>query len=272
MKTNNYIRLIGKGRSMNLFFKSLLLFFLLIIHSETSYSDCCDPQIKSDGFYNRFLKYKCRDGNRCEGFYRDKVSTKNNIISVIGLIKGNFYFEMDKNEIIEVSSPLVKNKTVHVRAVGIPPETFYRMDATIHSGQKLSWPVKDVIIRSERELSYQKISVLGWIKKETETIYVPVSTASKMEPMPNDITIRLYLRTYIGVDNVIWRYSAINNNRPSKPCPWIKADKSHYDAGEPILIVLPSDQPSEELQIEVSAKEENRAAWLKTLNIHLIIK
>lgn len=236
----------------------LILFLMIIIgYNNTAYSQPCDPRIIP--LENSRIRYQKR-GNRCEGFYRSDASVTK--IDIMSLVKGGFLFKSDKNEIVEIFSPVVKDKPVYVRAVGIPIKTYYRMDAKISQGQKLRWPIGDLIY--PQKLSSKKIGVFGWIGKEAKKIYVPVRAAAKMDSSANDGKIRLCVRAPVNVEQVKWRSSHVTNGICSSPGKWNDPDirkRSFYRTGQPIRIILPSDETGE-LCVEISAKKQNSARWL----------
>ena len=213
---------------------------------------------------NLKLKYQTRDKNRCEGFYSSLVSVQ--VIDVVGVIKGDFYFETKKDEIVELSSPVVSHQPIYIRAVGIPLKTYYRMDAYLDAGQTLAWPMGDVV--NLKKLLSEHICVFGWTGNEMDKIYIPVAAASKLAPVTNDGKIRLYLRTSVDVKNVKWRAALTCGSL--REAAWQDTPKSSYRAGKPIRIILPAEGV-EELCVEVAAQNQNTAAWLKKKNIRVIV-
>ncbi|UCH95181.1 MAG: hypothetical protein JSV88_33735 [Candidatus Aminicenantes bacterium] len=240
----------------------LLMFFMLIDNSQLSFSQLCDPEIEP--IKNLTLKYQKRDENRCEGFYSSLVSVE--VIDVVGVTKGDFYFETREDEILELSSPLVNDRRIYIRAVGIPLKVYYRMDAYLDAGQTMTWPMGDVAYL--RELSSKDICVFGWTGDETDKIYIPVAAASKLAPVTNDGQIHLYLRTSVDVKNVKWR--AAGTCISLQEAAWEDAPKSSCRAGKPIQIILPANG-ADELCLEVAAQNQKTAQWLKKKNIRVIV-
>ncbi len=239
----------------NFLYKSLLLSVIIFIGSETAYSQPCDNKIKPVDSYK--IAYRNR-GNRCEGFYRSKVAAKS--IEIVGVVKGSFNFRLKKNEVLEISSTFIKDRPINVRAEGIPIKTYYRMDAIIAPGKILIWPIADVIY--SQRLSTKKIGIYGWVVKEGEKIYVPVSVVAKMVSLHQDEKIRLYLRTSVDVESVKWRTSYVIGNACSQFGKWKNTSKPYYRTGQPIRItLLPGEK--EKLCVEVAAKEKRGARWLK---------
>lgn len=229
--------------------KIFLFYLLLVVSGEPVFSQPCDDYgLKPVENYK--LKYRSRR-NRCEGFYTSKVSAGR--MDIVGLVKGEFRFKYDKKEIVEVSSPIITNEPIFVRAVGIPIKTYYRMDAQIAPGKKLTWPIGDVIYYGK--LSYKKIGVFGWIKKDNNLTYVPVSAKAKMKSVPQKTDIVLYLRASVDSEKIIWRFSDVVDGDCSKLSEWKKSThRPYYRLGQPIPILLPKSRTGE-LCVEVSAKE-----------------
>lgn len=240
----------------------LLVFFIPIVHSQLAFSQSCDPKIKP--IKNEKLKYQKRATNRCEGFYSSLVSAE--VIDVVGVTKGGFYFETKEDEILELTSPLVNDRLIYIRAVGVPLKVYYRMDAYLDAGQTLAWPMGDVAYL--RKLTSMDISVFGWTGDEMDKIYIPVAAASKLAPVANDGKIRLYLRTSVDVENVKWRAAGTCGSLGE--ASWQDAPKSAYRAGKSIQIIMPTNGV-EELCVEVAARNQKTAVWLKKKNIRVIV-
>jgi len=145
----------------------------------------CDSGLLRIPIGNKSLQYRER-GNRCEGFYAKTMEAR---WEIVGVMLGDFDFVLDEAEIIEVSSPIVTDQPVHVRAVGIPSKTYYRMDAQLEPEETLFWPVADVL--NLKQLSANDIGIFGWIRTESKKVYVPVAASSKMTPVQNNKEIRV---------------------------------------------------------------------------------
>jgi len=237
----------------------LILSFFLFIPCKAAYSQPCDPDISPVA--SPAVAYAPR-GNRCEGFYRSQVAAKN--IDVVGLTRGKFDFKWKKNEIIELSSPFVKSKPVHVRAVGIPVKTYYRMDSQIAPGKKLKWPIEDVIF--PKKLYARKIGVFGWTGSEDEKLYVPLAKTGAENGNTN-----LYLRTSVDVDGVKWRYAHVIGGKCAPFGEWQDAPKKRYRSGKPVHIVLPPGK-GDMLDVEVAAMEKGTASWRLKRQIRVTLK
>jgi len=235
---------------------------LLVANSQLAFSQSCDPKIKP--IKNKKLKYQKRDKNRCEGFYSSLVSV--GVIDVVGVTKGGFNFETKEDEILKLSSPVINDRPIFIRAVGVPLKVYYRMDAYLDAKQTLVWPIGDVIYL--RKLSSRDICVFGWTGNEMDKIYIPVAAAPKLASFTNDGKIRLYLRTSVDVKSVQWRVASTCGSLGK--ASWQDAPKSSYRSGKPIQIILPA-KGVEELCVEVAARNQKTAKWLKKKNIRVIV-
>ncbi len=241
---------------------SSLLFLIMMIAfgNKTAYSQC-DPEIIP--VENREIAYQKRSNDeRCEGFYSQKVAAA--ALELVGAVKGDFRFKSDRNEVIELSSPVVSDETVYVQAVGIPIKTYYRMDARIFPGKKLRWPIGDVLCGGqscEQSLSERKIAVIGWIESKNGKVYAPIRAVSKLNPCADNDSISLCFRTSVDVETVKWRTAGGIGRDCASPGDWKETRKSDYRSGQPIFITLPPVK-DKILCVEVAAKERNSAGWL----------
>lgn len=235
----------------------MVLFFWSFIALEKGYSQSCE-RYGLEPVANWDIQYRKR-GNRCEGFY-NQVKVSSGAINVVGVIMGKLQFKLQEDEVLEITSPVVRDRPVHVRAVGIPIKTYYRMDATIDVGEKLIWPMKDVIYR--RKLSARKIGLFGWIGEENKKTFVPVRAEAKLESMAKDETLWMYLRTSVNVESVKWRWCDIINGVPTQLGRWQDTPELYYRAGKPIAVPLPASKTGD-LLFEAAAKETTRGQWLK---------
>ena len=195
--------------------------------------------------------YQKRTTNHCEGFYESKVAAGS--LNIVGVTQGKFRFEFDTNELLTISSPIVKD-TINVRAVGIPLQTYYRMDATILPNGSLKWPVGDVLY--PYQLKYKKIGVFGWLVSKKNKTYIPLKVISAVRPAPEDSTIYIYLRASIDVMNVRWRFADVSEDGTcDKADKWIKPKKKSYKSGNRIVCKVPADRRGK-ICLEVKAESQ----------------
>jgi hypothetical protein len=244
------------------------LSFLFVFSVNTAQSqvcEICDPTLV--GAYNRTIAYKKRGSGkstRCEGFYRQKVGAE---LTVVHVVKGDFRFKLNRKEVVNISSPIINKQTICVRAVGIPSNTYYRMDAQINPNKVLSWPIGDVI--NGQRLSSQKIGVYGFLKRGRKKIYIPVRAKAKMASVIQEEKIKLYLRAPVQLDEVWWRLKEGHNC--SRAGKWNRPDS--IENQELIKITLPQQSSvTGELCVEVAAKPSTTADWLQRHTVHLKVK
>jgi len=220
----------------------LNVILLTIIVHELSYAECDNlPSIKCNEL--RYVKsdstcYQKRSENRCEGFYESNVSSGS--LNIVSVTYGKFKYKLDPDEILTVS-PIVNDKAVKIRAVGIPIKTYYMMDAEVSPNTSLKWPVGDVLY--PQKLKDKKVGVFGWIRNQNDKILVPLKITSKMLPAYNKSQdIYVYLRASMDIMNVSWRISNLSsNNFCSSTGKWIKSEKYKYYEGTRILCKIPAD-------------------------------
>ena len=94
----------------------------------------CDGLVPAQGQ----VEYRWRQ-NRCEGFYRSNVSSGD--LELVSLLVGRLSTDSSsRNSQLEIVAPVIQRSLtgpIKVRAVAIPPRTYYRMDATLDSGMRL---------------------------------------------------------------------------------------------------------------------------------------
>lgn len=232
-----------------LYFSILSLFILLyvptIFHSNLNKPNACDPTIIPSS--NPSLKYKDR-GNRCEGFYRSKVSQNN--FRFVRFTKGNFQFKGKEEEVITLKIP-IENTSAQVRAEGIPGDLYYRMDGTISSSTPLDWRLRDVILRDGRTKYARNIGLYAFEGENNPDTYIPVIANSNLAErnMANQpYVIQIVASTRI--EEVKWKL------RGDESFKLINDGESFY-AGKMIPIRLPKDLASGDYTLEIEAKIYN---------------
>src|ERR1043166_1414631 len=86
-----------------------------------------------------------RRGDRCEGLYVANVGAHS--LAAMSFSLGKIRFELDPAVRLQVSAP-GQTQSINVRAVAIPPKTYYRMDAALPAGATMVWPVRDVLLKA----------------------------------------------------------------------------------------------------------------------------
>lgn len=191
---------------------------------------------------------------------------------VVSYLMGEFNFELRKDVVLEVSSAHISQDTIHVRAVAIPLETYYRLDGTI----PMSWPIGEVL--HPAKLNARKLGVYGWIRSDP-VIYVPLRITQRGSPLGGDSSdkVIISLRPTAHIENVEWRYAPVVNGKCSKSSEWktvyntkfgLQEKNSRFRRGNVVRIDL-SDVKKGELCLEIIADEE-KSAHEVTVSIRVI--
>jgi hypothetical protein len=166
-----------------------------LAYGADSTCDAVPPEQSSLGY--RFWS----DSPRCEGLYVSPVSGSAGV-SLVSLTMGAIEYKQS-DEFLEIALVQPAKDVTHIRAVGIPLELFYRMDANIAAGRgSLRLPLGDVIapahIRSSDLGIYGARTLPGGIKG-----YVPLSVKSATSvAQPGIVAI---LRAGSDINDVEWR-------------------------------------------------------------------
>ena len=244
---------------------AMVLMMLWAAAGQPVSAQVCDGKLDPDD--NRAIQYRARK-NRCEGFYGRKVSATGGL-AVVGLTDGAFRFELNPKELLTVSSPVLTDQTVFVRAVGVALKTYYRMDAQLTPGKTLAWPVKDIL--EPMRLSHEAIGVFGWIGTDENPVYVPVKATPQMATVAQDGIIRLAIRASVDASNVQWRAGVVQNGAIGELGDWHSMSRKSYREGEPIIIALPNSATGE-LYVEVSAQDQHSASSLNSLSVYVMVR
>ena len=151
----------------------LILLFLTIwpvgLHAG---DNLCDTDLFKSINFNDKLGYYPRD-SRCEGRYIRKTGTHMLVVSLTESYE-NYDIKSKKELNVEWTPP--QKETVWLRAYGIGPNLYYRMDTSVPSGNNhYRWPT-DII--SALRISRNKLGVVGWmnvpVDGELQRIYLPL--------------------------------------------------------------------------------------------------
>lgn len=228
----------------------ILLLVIIFLSGKTTFTQC-DGRLRPDD--NSMIAYKQRD-NRCEGYYIAKVGAPS--LQVVGFQKGRLKYDYDnKHEIILVRSTL-GDKTINIRAIGVPLNTYYQMDAQIKPSETFKWPIADVIYPNR--LNSGSIKIFGWVGTENDKTYVPVIPDSRSITNTDDNVITLFIRASTDVTKVIWRQSAFSNGSCGKYGKNKEIEKS-YRSGK--AIPIPLENLAGTVCIEIKARKKNSSHW-----------
>ncbi len=241
------------------------ILMLLLTLTNNAIAQECDPEILKEATDNAYTQYTSRD-NRCEGFYSIGVEAE---LSVVSVTLGPVEYTLTEDERIEVSSPIVDTEPVHVRAVGIPIDTYYRLDAMISPGESLTWPVGDVLFKEN--LTSKDVGAFGWIGEERIEQYVPVQLTTADAENTQNSALRILVRPAIDVRNVKWRGAVAVNGECAPMSDWNDVPKESYKQGVPVVFVFAAFNDPE-ICMEVTAIEETTGESVaEPLLFHVIV-
>ncbi|MCI5166977.1 MAG: hypothetical protein D3903_13005 [Candidatus Electrothrix sp. GM3_4] len=235
------------------------LFFPIFFGNALAVSPPCQSLIPVD---NPIIAYKQR-GNRCEGFYKARISVS---LDLVSLLYGKLTFTPST---LHVISPKVRKQRILAQAVGIPLKTYYRLDALIEPDKSFEWPLNLV---KKMKLRPEQIGLFGKLSDKKD-MYVPLTVAESKAISPTSLDLNLKLRASTDVSIVKWR----KNTMKGELCDLSEND---WDSGDPItptsagrfyagqLIELPPSSLSSEKSnfcIEFAAQTAETGKWLKRL-------
>jgi hypothetical protein len=202
-------------------------------------------------------------GDRCEGLYVANVGSHS--LAAMSFSLGKIRYELSSAIQLRVSAP-GQTQPVNIRALAIPPKTYYRMDAPLPAGTSMSWPVKDVLL--PERLSDSRIGIFAWKGSERAKILVPVrvvtheTTAAPGSPF-------LTIQASFDAQQVKWRWAPAHDEGCLAFGPWQDAIQRPVTASWPIAIDL-SQLPAGVHCLETAAQSGGSAAW-ETLKLRLEI-
>lgn len=227
-----------------------IIFLIALIVSKKNFAQC-DTEISPDE--NKEIAYKER-GNRCEGYYVGRVGCPS--IDLVGLVRGHFTFAFNREEEIITVESSITDRSINLRAVGVPLRTYYQMDAILAPNERFEWPVEDIIY--PMRLNAEIINIYGWIGSENQKIYIPVKSTSYLNSSVADSIVRLYIRTNTEVSKVIWRVARYNQGYCENFEEWNEIIKNY---NEGIAIPLEILKRSGLYCIHVKARKSTSGNW-----------
>jgi len=171
-------------------------------------------------------------GDRCEGLYVANVGAHS--LTAMSFSLGKIRFELNPSVRLQVSAP-GQTQPVNIRAVAIPPKTYYRMDALLPAGASMVWPVRDVLLREN--LSDSRIGIFAWKGPESAKTLIPVRVVpqgAEMKPAAPSLTIE----ASFDAQKVKWRWAPARDDGCLAFGPWQNAIQHPVTASWPIAIDL----------------------------------
>lgn len=202
-------------------------------------------------------------GDRCEGLYVANVGSHS--LTAMSFSLGKIRYDLNPLVKLEVSAPGQK-EPVNIRAVAIPPKTYYRMDAVLPAGETKVWPVRDVLL--PENLSDSRIGIFGWKGSETAKTLVPLRVVPQDKPVtpaPPFLTIEASFDAQV----VKWRWAPAQKDGCQAFGPWQNAIEHPVTASWPIAINLAALPPGVHC-LETAAQSGGSTTW-ETLKLRLEI-
>ncbi len=197
---------------------------------------------------------------RCEGFYQSPVAGES--LEILSLVVGAIAYDLTADKILVIAVPEVSRlevNQVNVAARALPLGTYYRMDASVDSGGSLRWPLATVI--APARLYADTIGVIGWVRKGSTRIYVPVTVFSDGHSSDAKRPATAVLRSSVDIEKILWRSWVEGGGMPPQYHGLQGANPRMVRAGEPVAI--PVDGPEATVVIlEVAAKMANADNWI----------
>ena len=177
----------------------LLLAFVVLLAASTSQGQAtrCDPSLTPTG---DTLGYQEREF-RCEGLYEALVSSST--FQIMSVTVGRIAFSFASREPVRISSALQPaRKRLNVRAVGLYPGTYYRMDTVMKPDSDIMWPVHEVL--EPLQLSSDRIGIYGWYDTDEHRVFVPVRALQPGDTLTSD-RVTLLIRPAVELEVLRWR-------------------------------------------------------------------
>ncbi len=221
------------------------------------FGQTCDISIKS---IEGPLGYNVRKNSpRCEGLYESPVSSP--VLEVVSFNIGAIVYELDSNAVLYAAADIAADtsiETVNFRALALPANTYYRMDATLSGNDILRWPVGDVLLPAK--LYSDRIGIYGWIDHEMERLLIPIRVSQTIDTIVQHIEDQFYLQIrYSGaIERMFWRFPESETELGS----WQAVDRADLLSGYPATITMPED-PCGIITVEITAELSASDDWLQ---------
>jgi hypothetical protein len=202
-------------------------------------------------------------GDRCEGLYVANVGAHS--LTAKSFSFGKIRFDLEPAVVLQVSVPGQK-EAVNIRAVAIPPKTYYRMDAPLAAGKTMRWPVRDVLLREN--LSDSRIGIFAWKGPDTAKTLMPVRVIAQKQAVTSAAPF-LTIQASFDAQLVKWRSAPARADGCQAFGPWQNAIQHPVTASWPIAINL-ATLPTGVHCLETVAQSGGSTTW-ETLKLRLEI-
>ena len=228
-----------------------LLPIVLLAAPVASAEDCAPLSPEQSEYGYRQLE------DRCEGFYRPKLR---GFLQVVSFMTASSLADVswDQDTRLLVASADRSGPEANIRAVTLPRDVFYQMDATLEVGGVLEWPIAPFLL--PRGVGPEQLGIYGWTGSEEEKTFVPVNVGALGPNEPSDQAVELMLRSEVNLTH--FRWSLLQSTPPScQATPGLdvfESVDSDLGAGSIISITLPQSGPAQTRCLEIQYRPENR--------------
>lgn len=198
--------------------------------------------------------YRMR-GARCEGLYDSNVGAHS--LAAASFTLGRLRFDLKPGVRLQVSAP-GQTRAVNLRAVAIPPKTYYRMDARLPAGSAMVWPVADVLL--PENLSASRLGIFGWTGTEKSKTLVPVRVTAPGAATASSSPL-LTIQASFDAQQVKWRWAQTRDATCLAFGGWRNAIGHAVTASWPITIDL-SQLPAGTNCVEAAAQSGASTDWI----------
>jgi len=197
-----------------------------------------------------------QSGMRCEGLYASDIGSKFELVS---FLIGDLAYDLSPNGTILIRTPRIagfSSDTVYVRALALPPGTYYQMDTVMPTTGRMDWPMRDVLWPSRLKHFY--IGLFAWTGKGNNKTYIPLMACDKsLAPNNKPSKIEMRLRTPLDLEAVSWKAPDLKGHSNWKS---LESDFPVY-AGRCISIPLPKG-PTLKVNLKIAAKPVGSSEWI----------
>ena len=212
--------------------------------SQVQILDCPGPRLDAaEGEYGYG-----RRGDVCEGLYRQKLSSKLEIVSARTGDSG----WADWGDPVQLERPAIsatglQPTEIFATARAIRPRTYYQMNTELRADRAAVWDLGGVVKKLGIE---SQLGILGWFDHEGQRFYVPLCIGHDCGD-----SVHVLIRPDMDVERVRWRVVEPTIGKYQR-------NRSYHSAGSPISLKLKSPPPGK-MRIEVEAKHAVEEEWSK---------
>jgi hypothetical protein len=221
-------------------------------------SSPCDPGLQT--VTTSPYGYRLR-GDRCEGIYVKMVS--GSTLKVVSFTASFEDYDLSDSKDIQIEWSASDGSDVRLRAQGIAPRLYYRMDTVrLPGSSSFSWPSQ---LLAALNISKKKLGLVGWtfyrfgdIERD---VFLPLRVSQQREPGPTgsyDLVLqpgRELKEVYISLATVDADGEPVSFLRDGEPLGY-----GYYPAGRGFHIRITDQLPAGIYYLEISALLSSGAA------------